>query len=142
MKIIVCDTEKCTGCRLCEYACAAYNGEKLNIRQSRMRVLRVEPVFNVAMSCVLCDDPKCLAGCPTQAISFDGKKIVIDQDKCVACGLCAERCEFGSITVTHKTAYVCDFCEQHGTPKCVEHCPKDALKYEQPKGFQKVVRDE
>ncbi|MEM3078827.1 MAG: hypothetical protein QXF21_00735, partial [Thermoproteota archaeon] len=24
---------------------------------------------------------------------------------------------------------ICDYCEKHGYPRCVEYCPKEALKY-------------
>jgi len=146
-KIIVCDAEKCNGCRICEYACAHAKDQSLNLRHSRMRVVRVEPVFNVAVSCVACEEPRCIEGCPTQAIVWDDKKkhIVIDQDKCVACGYCSERCRYGSITMAmlEENMFVCDFCKDHKQPQCVVHCPKDALTYEEaPKGtFQHAIRE-
>ena len=132
---------------MCEYACAAYNDDSLNLRHSRIKVVRVEPVFNAAMSCVACDFPRCVEGCPTQAIVWDEKKerIVIDSELCVACGYCAERCDYGSITLALKdeNAFVCDFCKDHKEPQCVAHCPKEALTYEEPheKSFQGVVRE-
>lgn len=144
-KIIVCDHDKCTGCRVCEYACAAHQDDSLDVRTSRIKSVRVEPIFNVAISCVACDEPDCIAGCPVQAITWDDKKkhIVIDLDKCDSCGLCAERCKFGSITIKEKGAFVCDFCADFDTPKCVEFCPKEALTFKKPndKEFQGRVRD-
>jgi anaerobic carbon-monoxide dehydrogenase iron sulfur subunit len=144
-KIIVCDPDKCNGCRLCEYACAAYQDKSLNLRHARIRSTRIEPIFNAAISCVSCEKPDCVNGCPTQAIVQDEKTgiIKIDSDKCDACGLCIERCRYGAITLAliEKDAFVCDYCEEHKKPKCVEHCPKQALTYEKPKGFQQVVRD-
>jgi len=145
-KIIICDTEKCNGCRLCEYACVAYQDKSLNLRHSRIRVVRIEPVFNAAMSCVLCDEPDCVNGCPTQAIVYDKKKkiIVIDSDKCDACGLCIERCKFGSITLALRKpdAFVCDYCHEHDEPQCVKYCPKDALSYKRAneKNFQGMIK--
>ncbi len=145
-KIIICDTDKCDGCRICEYACAAYQDNTLNPRHSRIRVIRAEPIFNVAMSCVLCDEPDCIKGCPTQAIEYDEKErvIKIDNDKCDGCGLCIERCRYGSITLAlgGTNAFVCDFCRDLGKPKCVEFCPKGALSYEPAteKNFQGLVK--
>jgi len=145
-KIIICDTEKCNGCRVCEYACSAFQDRSLNLRHSRIKTVRVEPVFNVAMSCVACDEPLCIAGCPTQAITWDekAKHIVIDNKKCVACGLCSQRCRYGSITMAtmDDAMHVCDFCKDHGKPKCVEFCPKEALSYKPAgKDFQGIVRE-
>jgi anaerobic carbon-monoxide dehydrogenase iron sulfur subunit len=146
-KLIICDPDKCNGCRICEYACAAYQDKSLNLRHARIRALRIEPIFNAAVSCVVCEKPDCINGCPTQAIIYDEteKMIRIDKEKCDACGLCIERCRYGSITLAQKdkNAFVCDFCQDYLTPKCVEFCPKEALSYETPeeKSFQKVLRD-
>jgi len=130
-KIIICDPKKCNGCRICEYACAAHKDNSLNPRHSRIRSIRMEPIFNAAISCVACKEPKCIEGCPTQAIKWDEKekRIIIDKEKCVACGLCIERCQYGSITLAlnDENAFVCDFCIDLDKPKCVEFCPKDAL---------------
>ena len=35
--------------------------------------------------------------CPVNAISFNDNKIIIDQEKCIKCGLCASRCLTGAI---------------------------------------------
>jgi anaerobic carbon-monoxide dehydrogenase iron sulfur subunit len=143
-KIIVCDPDKCNGCRICEYACAYVKEKNLNPRSSRIKVARIEPIFNAAVSCVSCEKPDCVSGCPTQAIKHDKKSetILIDDEKCVACGLCAERCRYGSITMSAKTVIVCDFCEDRKIPACVEFCPKEALSFEKPgKSMQATLRD-
>ena len=145
-KIIVCDTEKCTGCRLCEYACSVCQDSSLNPRHSRIKVVRVEPVFNVAMSCVACEDRRCIEGCPTQAITYDEKEghIVIDEQACDGCGLCIERCPYGSIGLSTdgKRAFVCDFCQGQDKPRCVELCPKEALSFKRAEDadFQGMVQ--
>ncbi len=144
--IIICDTELCNGCRICEYACAAYKDKSMNLRHSRMKVVRIEPIVNIAMSCVNCDDPDCVKGCPVQAITYDEKEkiIKIDEDRCTACGLCITRCQYGSITLAlnRKNAFVCDFCKEFDKPKCVEFCPKGALTFEPATdlNFQGIIR--
>lgn len=145
-KIIICDPEKCTGCRICEYACAGYQDNSLNLRHSRMKVVRMEPITNIAMSCVNCDDPDCVKGCPLQAIVYDEKEgiIVVDEKLCDGCGLCIERCKFGSLTLAlrDKNVFVCDYCKDYDSPRCVEFCPKDALSYEvaTDKNFQGLIK--
>ncbi|MEM4267835.1 MAG: 4Fe-4S binding protein [Candidatus Woesearchaeota archaeon] len=143
-RIIVCDTEKCSGCKICEYACAVFNRKSLNPREAKIIVVRKEPILNVAISCVLCKTKDCLNGCPTQAITFNQNKssIEINADKCDACGLCIERCKFGCITMAAqgKNMLVCDFCSGQDSQKCVELCPKGALAYSKPDYFQAKVR--
>jgi anaerobic carbon-monoxide dehydrogenase iron sulfur subunit len=143
-KVVICDESKCTGCRLCEYACSVHVDKSLNVRNSRMRTIRIDPIFNAATGCILCQDMPCIDGCPTQAIAFDKAKkaIAIDEAKCDACGLCIERCPYGSISLPteKKTAIVCDMCK--GEPKCVELCPKNALSfnYINEKSFQGRIK--
>ena len=53
----------------------------------------------------ICDNAKECGGvavCPTGAFSYDEEKntIVIDNDKCISCGLCEKECPIGAIIVT------------------------------------------
>lgn len=53
----------------------------------------------------ICDNAKECGGvavCPTGAFSYDDEKdtIVIDNDKCIPCGLCEKECPIGAIIVT------------------------------------------
>jgi NADH:ubiquinone oxidoreductase subunit F (NADH-binding)/(2Fe-2S) ferredoxin/NAD-dependent dihydropyrimidine dehydrogenase PreA subunit len=42
----------------------------------------------------------CVRPCPTQAISGEKKKVhVIDENKCIRCGICAEVCNFDAVEV-------------------------------------------
>lgn len=52
----------------------------------------------------ICDNAKECGGvavCPTGALSYDDDKetIVIDNDKCISCGLCEKECPIGAILV-------------------------------------------
>lgn len=52
----------------------------------------------------ICDNAKECGGiavCPTGAISYDEKKesLVIDNEKCISCGLCEKECPIGAINV-------------------------------------------
>lgn len=52
----------------------------------------------------ICDNAKECGGiavCPTGAFSYDEEKesIVIDNDKCISCGLCEKECPIGAIRV-------------------------------------------
>ena len=128
-KFVVSDPEKCTGCQICEYVCSAVKEGGFNPLLSRIRSVRVELAFNKAAACRLCEDPPCVVACPKKALSRDEKTgiIRVEEDKCNACAWCIEKCEYGAIVLhpVKKTVVVCDLCD--GDPKCISHCPTEAL---------------
>ncbi|MHB8781353.1 MAG: 4Fe-4S dicluster domain-containing protein [Candidatus Geothermincolia bacterium] len=132
-KIIVCDSDKCSGCELCEYACSIYKEGTVNWSKSRIRHIRVEPISDIAMSCRKCESPLCIRACPRDAVSenADGS-IAIDKERCNGCGWCIEACAFGALKLNweSRSAVACDFCADNGgKPRCVEVCPYDALEF-------------
>jgi Fe-S-cluster-containing dehydrogenase component len=131
-KIIVCESEKCNGCQICEVVCA-YTKEKVpNIKMSRISTVRIEPFLNIALSCRKCEKPSCVKACPRDAITvLEDGSISIPKDKCNGCGWCIESCEFGVLKLhfDNKVAVACDFCADLGEPQCVKKCPKGALSY-------------
>ncbi|MEM2981091.1 MAG: 4Fe-4S dicluster domain-containing protein [Thermoproteota archaeon] len=131
-KIIVCDPDRCNGCRICEYVCSFSSEGVLNIKKSRIRVVRIEPFVNIAVTCRKCEDPPCVKACPRDALKQKPNGIiVVDENKCNGCGWCIEVCPFGVVRLhlDKRKIVICDYCEKHGSLKCVEYCPKDALKY-------------
>lgn len=54
--------------------------------------------------------------------------VIIDSDKCTACGICETSCAFGAITVQGSCAVVNESCTLCGA--CVENCPVEALRIE------------
>ena len=129
-KFISVDPGKCIGCGICEYACTIGKGETIwNPMRSRIRVVRMTPLFNFALSCRGCKDARCVIACPEKAIvqSQETGLLVIDEAKCKGCDWCVQACEHGGITIHAETgkAMACDLCE--GEPKCVDACPEEAL---------------
>ena len=129
-KFISVDPLKCTGCGICEYACTVEKGEKVwNPIRSRIRVVRMSPIFNFALACRFCEDAKCVVACPEDALSQseeDGVLLVNDK-KCMGCDWCVQACPHGGIMLHTDTgkAIACDLCEDK--PSCVEFCPEEAL---------------
>ena len=81
------DVSRCTGCRTCSVACADKNGAW------RQDVF----AYYVSIGCNECADPACVKACPTKAHmkrAEDGL-VVIDESKCIGCGLCAKACPYG-----------------------------------------------
>ena len=129
-KFISVDPSKCTGCGICEYACTLEKGESIwNPIRSRIRVVRMTPMFNFALACRFCEDAKCVTACPEKALVQSDKTgiLMVKEKKCKGCDWCIQACPHGGITLHPDTglALACDLCE--GEPKCVEFCPEEAL---------------
>ncbi len=129
-KFVSVDPAKCTGCGICEYACSQEKGEpNWNPLRSRIRVVRMKPLFNFALACRSCEDAKCVTACPEKALSQHESTgiLMINDKKCKGCDWCVQACEHGGITIHPTTgiATACDLC--NGTPQCIEFCPEEAL---------------
>lgn len=95
------DEDKCTGCGLCRDACPRGiirlipkgGGGHLVLCNSQERGKTVTRACEVG--CTGCK--ACVRACPREAIRMEGNLAVIDLDKCDDCGICVEKCRFGSI---------------------------------------------
>jgi Fe-S-cluster-containing hydrogenase component 2 len=131
-KVIVVEAKKCTGCRVCELICSFTKEKVFSPSLSRIHVVNIEPFIDVALTCRFCEDPQCVRVCPTNALRLDEEKgvITVNENKCIGCAWCVERCDFGVITLhpSKKSAImVCDLCRDMDKPPCVEFCPPKAL---------------
>ena len=128
-KFIIADPEKCTGCRVCELVCSGSKDKTFNPRMSRIRAVKIEPAFDTAMACRLCNKPSCVRCCPRKALRQDEQTgvIIVDETQCNGCGWCVEVCEFGAVTLhpVKKVVVMCDLCGE--APPCVEFCISKAL---------------
>jgi carbon-monoxide dehydrogenase iron sulfur subunit len=128
-RVIACDSDKCTGCGLCELVCSAKKNASLSPTMSRIRLARIEPFIDAALTCRLCENAPCVTCCPRNALRQDSKTgvIRIDETKCTGCRWCIEACAFGAMTIPSgkKVVFSCDLCD--GRPVCVEICPRKAL---------------
>jgi len=74
--------------------------------------------------CAQCDDYPCVESCPADALSVSKQTeaVLVDKEKCTACGLCIDACpgRVPHIHPTEKYAVICDLCE--GDPQCVKVC--------------------
>lgn len=76
MKRVYVNEEWCLGCHLCEYNCAFANSGKRNMAAA-LRNIKIRPSIRVetdgdvsyAVSCRHCDEPLCVKGCITGALT-------------------------------------------------------------------------
>jgi len=132
---ITADPARCTGCKTCVMACSLHHEGTVTPHLARLRVGRdyfAGPVPLIEL-CGQCLGAECLLACPTAAIREDAETgaRVVDETKCVACGICVEACRFRMIALAPdggRKAVKCDLCD--GEPACVRYCPQGALSYE------------
>jgi CRP-like cAMP-binding protein/Fe-S-cluster-containing dehydrogenase component len=149
--LLLLDLDKCTRCDACVRACADAHGGVTRLIREGLRYQN----YLVATSCRQCRDPLCMVGCPVGSIRRRETLEVIIEDWCIGCGLCAENCPYGNISmhpftsleasigeagsipkpvVRHK-ATSCDLCTEHAEPSCVYACPHDAAHRVDPNEF-------
>jgi Fe-S-cluster-containing dehydrogenase component len=132
-RVIVYDAGLCTGCRYCEIACAVWHCGRIDVSQSRIRILvnaenRTEPY--AAVNCQHCEEPLCATVCPSEAMHKDGETgwVTVNASTCIGCEMCRAACPLAVPVFddAQKVAVKCDMC--HGEPECVKHCSSRALR--------------
>ncbi|MBV9712248.1 MAG: FHA domain-containing protein, partial [Ktedonobacteraceae bacterium] len=92
-EVLVIDLDKCIHCNECEEACARRYGH------SRMnRKGMVVGNISIATTCRQCQDPVCML-CSRAGIARRPNGEVYITESCIGCGICAERCPYGAISI-------------------------------------------
>lgn len=147
------DVTRCTGCKTCVIACKDKHSlpvgrnfrtvtafETGGWKQDRMTGAWHQNVTHgfVSVSCNHCDDPACVKVCPTKAHAKHADKgglVLIDREKCIGCGMCAEACPYHAPVLDEAARKMtkCDACADRlakgQLPVCVESCPQRALDF-------------
>ena len=144
---IIARSDRCLSCRACEVACAVSKSSSGRLYEAiseeprpvtRMHLRRSaqgsQPVLRPE-HCLHCRKAPCLAKCKLDAIKRDAASgtIVISQEKCKGCALCAKACPYSVISIVRsegkrRVALKCTFCAEHPSgPACVRSCPTKAL---------------
>ncbi len=131
-KVLSVNFEKCTGCRLCELACAVKHDGISNPARSRIRVVKWEAEGRyVPMTCQQCEDAPCQNACPMGAISRDPELgcTKIDYNICIGCRTCVSVCPFGAMNynLVEQKVFKCDLCG--GDPQCARFCEVKAVSF-------------
>lgn len=116
--------EKCVGCMTCASVCSKLYAKDDNPAKSR---IVVNEVGANSFHLVACDQEcrRCVAECPTQAITVAKTGVVlIDKKLCVGCLACVAVCPIGAMRFYpgEKNPFKCIACGA-----CAKACPKGAL---------------
>jgi anaerobic carbon-monoxide dehydrogenase iron sulfur subunit len=144
MPHVMISSKKCTGCHMCELACAAFHEGAYRPSVTRL-FSECNPTTGATKghTCLQTGCSKCQEACPTDAIvtklvtvkvkgDFPGKEktgdtvtgyvLVVDEDLCTDCGECYDVCPTDVIH-SHPdrgVAFKCDLCD--GDPQCIAFC--------------------
>lgn len=140
MKRVYVNEKWCLACHLCEYYCTYANSKENNMIKA-LKNLKINPRIHIeehngisfAVQCRHCEEPLCVKGCISGALSKKDGVIVIDKDKCVGCYTCILSCPYGAISPSDSGAVQkCELCvENGGAPACVKGCPNGAIVFEE-----------
>lgn len=131
-KILFADPDKCTGCNRCTYVCSAVKTGGFAPTRAHIQINNFpHRGYSVPSVCFQCPGASCQKSCPTGAISRSAAEVVVvDAEKCTACGLCVDACPYGMIELTENAvAAKCDTCA--GDPACVKECFPGALVFQE-----------
>ncbi len=144
-KKLVIDISKCTGCDSCIAACSFHHGGEFSVKKSRIQVVKIkEAGVNVPLTCQQCGEAPCAEVCPTGSIKKDSNRnmVLIDELKCIGCGICSLACPFGAISYDDKSkiAFKCDLCS--GDPMCAKVCGPKTIQYIEADSQEKSKREQ
>ena len=127
-------SDRCTGCKNCELACAFSHAMGNTPSPSRITILpeRIDGhERGTVVICMQCENAACLDVCPPGALFRDPDTGAVyhDASLCIRCGSCTAACPFGNMKSNPLTGYPikCDLCG--GDPVCVKFCPAKAIEF-------------
>jgi sulfite dehydrogenase (quinone) subunit SoeB len=157
---LVIDLDTCVGCHACAVACKEWNTggypapltdvDPYGARPEGTWLNRVhsyetddgerQRTIHFPRSCLHCENAACVTVCPTGA-SYkrpDDGIVLVEEDKCIGCGLCAWACPYGARELDELEGVMkkCTLCvdriedpalpEAERVPACVASCPVGA----------------
>lgn len=162
---IICEIEKCLGCRNCQIACALSHSGTESLVEAisidtlpsyRLKIESTEGGSSIPVLCRHCKDAPCVAACKFEALVREepGGPVILNVELCKGCKKCVKVCPYGVLKMKgegkDKKVVKCDFCIDRqlkgDMPACVVACPTKALRFikveERDKVGVKGIKDE
>jgi Fe-S-cluster-containing dehydrogenase component len=150
------EPKRCIACHACELHCQASHALVPDVRlgvlldEEQTTALGQYRRTTAFRPCFHCENPWCVAVCPTHAISKSPKDglVTIEAEKCVGCRACIAACPWGvpQFDATTGKALKCDGCKDRvrsgDLPACVAACTTHALSFSVPNIVVRKVRQE
>ena len=128
------NTDICTGCKACMTSC--FDRNNLEVPQKFRKVFEFGGgewkadeagaftatafTYYVSMTCGHCENPACVANCPTGAMQKDPETGIVnnDKEKCIGCMTCEKSCPYGHPVqlddgLSHKCVLCSELRERH-----------------------------
>lgn len=141
-KAMLIDTDLCLDCNACSVECKRQNnvpvGEKIawtSMKEHEVGTFPDVKTHFIKRACNHCTEANCMSVCPVEAISRIGGHVIINQESCISCGLCAAACPFGipHFGEPRGSSQKCRFCygtKAEGDPTaCASACPFGAITF-------------
>lgn len=120
---MVIDLKRCFGCHACEVACKVANNNPAELNYIRVNTVGEVGSFDTAtydtasgtypnlklsfvpVQCQHCENPSCVAACPTGATKKDPDTgvVYVDSEQCIGCDSCITACPYEGVR-THVSA--------------------------------------
>lgn len=134
--------DACVGCRTCQVACKDKNDLPIGIIYRKVDSFETGEfptamLYHLTHSCNHCENPACVANCPTGAMYIDEEDGTTqhDDEVCIGCETCVKSCPYEvpqylpELKITGK----CDAClelrKKGEENMCVAACPMRALEF-------------
>lgn len=138
-KKVYANSEFCTGCELCTFACSVTRFGEANPKKSGIFIKRdLFERYEIQFICRHCEIPFCVDACIVGTMQKDKSTGFVNNDpkRCVGCWSCIMVCPYDSIMRSFlmeerkEIAVKCNGCPEREIPACVQVCPTGALAYE------------
>ncbi|MCD8221261.1 MAG: 4Fe-4S dicluster domain-containing protein [Clostridiales bacterium] len=137
----VIELDRCIGCKGCQASCKMANGVALGNCRNPVKTVGphgtypdIQMYFMPAM-CQQCENPSCVAVCPTGAcyVNDEDGVILIDENLCIGCRSCEEACPYDCCSLNQERLIMdkCNIClsrrAEGEMPACVKNCSGSCL---------------
>lgn len=151
------DNTRCTGCKTCLVACENRANKAPGV--THRKVYDIEGgewkdqgdgsyttncfFYHLSLSCNHCDNPACIAVCPTAALYKDAQTglVLVNKDVCDGCGCCAHACPYHAPGIAHSIvrSVACSTCssETHSCSRSTDKNSRHLDAIYKPKQVQK-----
>ncbi|MBQ3105931.1 MAG: dimethyl sulfoxide reductase [Eggerthellaceae bacterium] len=145
------NTDICTGCKACMTACMDRNNLEVPAKFRKVyefgggewtadetgAFVNTAFTYYASMTCGHCEEPACVANCPTESMRKNAETGIVSNDKntCIGCMTCEKSCPYGHpVLLADGFSHKCVLCSDENAegvpdPVCAKACPVRALEF-------------